>query len=106
MVTQVTPEIRASIDWYLDGLARKWGEALDTMRDWESLDPLDQDVFDVEWPLTLDYLDRLREYRRQSLFSPRQERRFQELKKSLYDHESELEVILGPGGAMLDPVSD
>lgn len=106
MVTKVTPEIRESIDWYLDGLARKWDESLDVMRCWDELDSLDQDVFDVEWPLTLDYLGRLREYRQQYPFSPEQERRFQELEQSLYAHEPELEAIFGTGGAMLDSASD
>lgn len=106
MVTKVTPEIRKSIDWYLDGLARKWGESLDVLRCWDELDPLDQDVFDAEWPLTLDYLDRLREYRQRYPLSREQERRLQELEQSLYDHETDLEAILGPGGAMLDPLPD
>ncbi|MBA2452957.1 MAG: hypothetical protein H0V47_07280, partial [Chloroflexia bacterium] len=90
MVTQVTPEIREAIDGYLDGLARKWDEALDIIAQWDELDPLDQDVFDAEWPLTIDYLNRLRDYRQQGMFSTIQERWFQKLQRDMYGHEPDL----------------
>jgi hypothetical protein len=84
MVTQVTPEIREAIDWYLDGLGRKWDETFDVIQQWDELDPLDQDVFDAEWPLTIDFLNRLRDFRQQGMFSDLQEQRFQELQRTLY----------------------
>lgn len=102
MVTQVTPEIREAIDWYLEGLARKWAEALDIIRQWNELDPLDQDVFDAEWPLTIDYLNRLNEYRQQGLLSTIQEQQFQRLQRDIYGHEPDLEFVLGQGQVMLD----
>lgn len=106
MVTYVTPEIRESIDWYLEGLARKWDEALETVRQWDRLDRLDQTVFDVEWPLTIDYLVRLLRYRHQGQFSADQESRFQEIRQFMQDHAHEIDAVLGPGEARLNPSLD
>lgn len=106
MVTQITPEIREAIDWYLDGLARKWDEALDIITQWNELDPLDQDVFDAEWPLTIDYLNRLREYRLQGMLSTIQEQQFQKLQRDMYERRPDLEIVLGQGQVMLDRLRD
>ncbi|CAN5138956.1 hypothetical protein BH23CHL1_BH23CHL1_07220 [soil metagenome] len=85
------------------GLARKWGEALDVVQRWDTLDPLDQDVFDAEWPLTIDYLVRLLRYREQGLFSSDQESRLQEIRQFMQAHAHKIDAVLGPGEARLNP---
>lgn len=106
MVTKVTQETREAIDWYLVGLARKWDGALDAVRHWDKLSRSERIEIDAEWPLAVDYLERLLIYQRDGMFSPEQERTFQKLRKFMRAHEHELETVLGPGGVMLDPPLD
>lgn len=106
MVTHVTPELRKSIDWYIGALKGEWDHALDVVRHpGESLwgDP---ETLDAEWYLAISHLIYLLRLRRQGLFSPDQESRFQELRQFMRDHAHELEVVLGRDGVMLDPPLD
>jgi hypothetical protein len=106
MVTQVTSEITESIDWYLGGLARVWHEAVGTVRVWDEVSWIEQAEVGAEWPLAVDYLYRLLQYRQQGMFSPEQESWFQDFQCFMREHEAELETVLGSGSVHLNPSLD
>lgn len=106
MVTRVTPEIRESIDWYIDALRGEWDHALDVVRNpGESLWGDPETLF-AEWFLAISHLVHLLRLQQQGFFSSDQERRFEELRCFMRAHEHELEAVLGPGGVTLDPRLD
>lgn len=103
MATNVTSSTVADIVWYLTTLRRDWEGAVDLVSRWDALDALEQEDLIVEWPLTIERLLFLLHYRRTGRFLDEHERQFQDIRQFMRDHVAEIERVLGPGQAMIDP---
>jgi hypothetical protein len=77
--------------------------AADLATRWNDLDELEQEDLVAEWPLTIDFLLRVLKYEESGLMSAEQQQRFAEIRQFMRDHEAEIDAVLGPGEAMIDP---
>jgi hypothetical protein len=103
MATQVTSKIQEDIDWYMGALEREWKSAIELAANWHIADPFDKDDLAIEWHLTIDFLLRVLKYEERGLMSAEQQQRFAEIRQFMRDHEAEIDAVLGPGEAMIDP---
>lgn len=103
MATQVTSKIQADIDWRLGALEREWKTAVEMAANWEQADPFDREDLAIEWPLTIDFLLRVLNFQDRGLMSAVQQQRFEDIRQFMREHEADIDAVLGPGEAMIDP---
>lgn len=103
MATQVTSKIQEDIDWYMAALEREWRSAVELAANWDDADPFDKEDLAIEWDLTIDFLLRVLNFQERGLMSAEQQQRFVEIRQFMREHESDIDAVLGPGEAMIDP---
>ena len=103
MATQVTSKIQEDIDWYMGALEREWRAAVELVANWDAADPFDKEDLAIEWDLTIDFLLRVLNFQERDLMSAEQQQRFTEIRQFMREHEADIDAVLGPGAAMIDP---
>jgi hypothetical protein len=103
MATPVTTKVQEDIDWYMGALEREWRSAVELAANWDDADPFDKEDLAIEWDLTIDFLLRVLNYQERGLLSAEQQQRFADIRQYMLDHESDIDAVLGPGEATIDP---
>jgi hypothetical protein len=85
-MAQVAPDVKTDVDWLLDYLDQKWRVIPDLARTWDTLDPIDQEVFVLEWAIPHSHLLRLQEYIAHGQLSPAQLARYESLQRLIQAH--------------------
>lgn len=93
-MAHISGEVGSQIERLLTYLERAWDAVPETAQEWPSWDPLEQEVFHLEWAVKEDNLDRLCEYERQGQIDPRQLSRLQELRLHIAQNRPLLERML------------
>ena len=84
----------ADIDYLLDYLLRHWSSIPQVEQEWPTWDPIDQEVFHLEWAIKEDRLAQLGQYLEAGALTPPQLARFEDLKRLIAQNRSVLERLL------------
>ncbi len=93
-MAQVSQDIEARIDHYLDYLSDEWADIPALASEWSQLSSFERLDFVLEWPIKEDYLLQLRDYAEREFLTPAQRTRYQELLKLVAQHRPTLEKLL------------
>ena len=91
-MAQVRPA--ADIDYLLDYLLRHWSSIPQVEQEWPTWDPIDQEVFHLEWAVKEDRLAQLEQYLKAGALTPLQLARFEDLGHLIAQNRPILERLL------------
>ena len=86
-------DIGADIDLLLDTLLAEWRDVAELAEEPTSLDPADQELYQLEWTLAEERLKHLRGYAQAALLTPAQQRRYNELEQLIAHYRPTLETL-------------
>ena len=89
-MAQVVPDVKTEVNWLLAYLDKKWRDVPEIARTWETWDPIDQEVFVLEWAIPRSHLLRLQEHVARGQLSPAQQARYEDLQRLMQEHGSTL----------------
>ncbi len=93
-MAQVSDDPRTRAERLLGYLEAAWGAIPETAREWHDWDPLDREVFHLEWVVKEDALKCLREFEVEDQLDPVQVSRFQALLQMITRNRAVLERML------------
>ena len=93
-MAQVTQDIEADVNWLLGYLDRRWRAIPKVAEEWDTWDPIDQEVFVLEWAIPRSHLVQLEEYVARGQLSPTQRTRYKALQLLMADNRPVLEQLL------------
>ena len=86
-------DIGADIDLLLDTLLAEWRDVAELAEEPTSLDPADQELYQLEWTLAEERLKQLRGYTQAALLSPTQQCRYDELEQLITRYRPKLATL-------------
>ena len=95
-----SPNTSADMDVLLDSLLAEWEDVAELAEESTTLDPADQELYQLEWTLAEEQLKQLRENAQEALLTPTQQCRYDELERLITRYHPTLETLFqGPRGS-------
>lgn len=82
------------VDWLLDYLIRCWNSIPETAAEWDSWEPLEREVFHLEWAVPRSHLDRLEQCVTTGELTPEQCHRYDALRQIIHRYTPVLNDML------------